>query len=183
MRTHSKSLILGGCLALFLATQILASQDGKTVYPFKVKTLEGKSTSLAAYKGKVLLIVNVASKCGNTPQYAGLEKMYEKYKDKGLVILGFPCNQFGSQEPGTEKEIRTFCTSNYNVTFPLFSKIEVNGPKAHPLYKFLEKGVDIQWNFGKFLIGRDGLPIQRYEPKTQPAEVEKDVETALAAKP
>jgi glutathione peroxidase len=147
-----------------------------TVYDFPVKPMESdkhSSPTLAQYKGKVLMILNVASKCGNTPQYEKLEKMSKEYKDKGLVIIGFPCNQFGGQEPGTESEILEFCKSTYDVDFPLYAKIDVNGPNRSPLYKYLcteassETG-DITWNFEKFIIGRDGLVVSRFPPKTQP---------------
>jgi glutathione peroxidase len=154
-----------------------------------VKDIDGKNTTLNAYKGKVLLIVNVASKCGLTPQYKALEEAYRKYKDKGLVVLGFPCNQFAGQEPGTNEEIKKFCSSQYNVSFPLFDKIDVNGPNRHPLYVALAGKDspfpgDIKWNFGKFLIGRDGQIIKRFEPRTTPdsAEVTQAIEAALAAK-
>ena len=157
-----------------------------TVYAFPVKTIMGKKTTLARYKGKVLLIVNVASKCGHTPQYAGLEKLYRKYKDKGLVVLGFPCNQFKKQEPGTDAQIRAFCTSKYHVTFPMFDKIKVNGPDAIPLYRFLKKAepdpdgkTDISWNFAKFLIGRDGRPLKRFVPKVEPEDAESAIQAAL----
>jgi glutathione peroxidase len=130
-----------------------------SVYPFKAKTIDGKEVSLSEYQGKALLIVNVASQCGFTPQYAGLESLYQKYKDKGFAVLGFPCNQFGAQEPGNEAEIKSFCDLNFGVTFPLFGKIDVNGANAHPLYKYLtsdKPGVlgteAIKWNFTKFLI-------------------------------
>jgi len=160
-----------------------------SIYDINVKDINGKETSLSAYKGKVLLIVNVASKCGLTPQYKALEAVFEKYKDKGFQVLGFPCNQFAGQEPGTNEEIKQFCSSNYNVTFPLFDKIEVNGPNRHPLYVALAGDQspypgNIKWNFGKFLIGRDGKIIKRFEPKTTPdsTEVAQAVEAALAAK-
>lgn len=153
-----------------------------SVYDFKAKSIDGKQVALSDYNEKVLLIVNVASKCGNTPQYAGLEALYEKYKDKGLVVLGFPCNKFGAQEPGTEPEIKSFCETNYKVTFPLFSKIDVNGANTHPLYQFLKKGKDIGWNFSKFLIDRKGHLIQRYEPSAKPDTFEKDIEKSLSAK-
>lgn len=154
-----------------------------------VKDIDGKSTSLKAYKGKVLLIVNVASHCGFTPQYKALESVYEKYKDQGLVVLGFPCNQFGAQEPGSNEEIKQFCSSKYNVTFPMFDKIEVNGPNRHPLYVSLAGADsafpgDIKWNFTKFLVGRDGKLIKRFESRVTPdsAEVTSAIEAALAQK-
>jgi glutathione peroxidase len=159
-----------------------------SVYPFKAKTLDGREASLSEYQGKALLIVNVASRCGFTPQYEGLEKLYEKYKGQGFEVLGFPCNQFGAQEPGTETEIRQFCDLNYGVKFPLFAKVDVNGANAHPLYKYLtsEKpgilGTEaIKWNFTKFLIGKNGEPIRRYASATTPEGLEKDVEAALKA--
>ena len=159
------------------------------IYDIKLKDIDGKDTSLAQYKGKVLLIVNVASKCGYTPQYKNLEAVFEKYKDKGLEVLGFPCNQFGGQEPGTNEQIKEFCSSNYNVTFPMFDKIDVNGPNRHPLYKELAgEGSpypgDIKWNFNKFLIGKDGKIIKRFDSKAKPdsPEVTQAIEAALAAK-
>ncbi len=155
--------------------------------PFK--DASGKSTSLADYKGKVVMLVNVASKCGNTPQYEGIEALYRKHKDEGFVVLGFPCNDFNGQEPGTITEIEMFCKTKYDVTFPLMEKISVKGAEQHPLYKELtgEKGAfpgDVRWNFGKFLIGKDGKPIARFEPKTlvTSAEVTSAVEKALAEK-
>lgn len=158
----------------------------KTIYDFKVTTIDGKETTLAPYKGKVMLIVNVASKCGFTPQYEGLEALYEKYKDKGLVVLGFPCNQFGSQEPGTEKEIQNFCRVNFGVTFPMFSKINVNGDNTHPLYVYLKSeqpgilGTEmIKWNFTKFLVDRNGKVLKRYGSSTKPKEIEEDIEKLL----
>ena len=154
-----------------------------------VKDIDGKDTSLNAYKGKVLLVVNVASQCGLTPQYNALEAAHQKYKDKGFTVLGFPCNQFGGQEPGTNEEIKQFCSSKYNVSFPLFDKIDVNGPKRHPLYVALAGKEspfpgDIKWNFGKFLIGRDGKIIKRFEPRTTPdaPEIVEAIGAALAAK-
>jgi glutathione peroxidase len=180
-----KSLILVVAV-LFLHT-VVASAAG--IHDIAVKDIDGKETKLDAYKGKVLLIVNVASKCGLTPQYKSLEAVYEKYKDKGLVVLAFPCNQFGGQEPGSNKEIKEFCSSEYNVTFPLFDKLDVNGDKRHPLYVALAGKEspypgDIKWNFGKFLIGRDGKILKRFEPRTTPdsAEVTEAIESALAAK-
>jgi glutathione peroxidase len=175
-------------LASLIAMTTLATH-AESIYDLKLKDIDGKDTSLAAYKGKVILIVNVASKCGFTPQYKGLEATYEKYKDKGFVILGFPCNQFGSQEPGTNEEIKQFCSSKYSVTFPLFDKIEVNGANRHPLYVALagEKSPfpgNIKWNFNKFLIGKDGKILQRFDSKVTPEseELTKAVEAALATK-
>ncbi len=159
---------------------------GKIDYTTEVTTLTGQDTTLADYEGDVLLIVNTASKCGLTPQYEGLEKIYAKYKDQGFKVLGFPCNQFGAQEPGSAEEISAFCEVNYGVTFPMFSKIDVNGKHTHPLYVTLKqeaKGLlgtkDIKWNFTKFLIGRDGTIIDRYAPTTKPADLEKDIKAAL----
>src|SRR5882762_5375222 len=172
---------------LFLMQTLAIRAD--SVHDIAVKDIDGKNTSLGAYKGKVLLIVNVASKCGLTPQYQGLEALQEKYKDKNFTVLGFPCNQFGSQEPGTNEEIKQFCSTKYNVTFPLFDKIDVNGPNRHPLYAGLAGKEspfpgDIKWNFGKFLIGRDGTIIKRFEPRTKPdaPEVIAEIEAALAQK-
>jgi glutathione peroxidase len=157
-----------------------------SVYPFKAKTIGGKEIPLSDYQGRALLIVNVASKCGFTPQYEGLEKLYEKYKDRGFDVLGFPCNQFGSQEPGSEAEIKSFCDLNFGVKFPLFAKIEVNGPGAHPLYKYLtsEKpgilGTEaIKWNFTKFLIDKKGEPVKRYGSADKPENLESDIEKVL----
>ena len=157
-------------------------------YKFKVNSLQNKEIVMDSYKGKVVLVVNVASKCGFTPQYKGLEALYQKYKEKGLVILGFPCNQFGGQEPGTEKEIADFCSLNYGVTFPLFTKIEVNGKNTNPLYAYLKDklpgtlGNDIKWNFTKFLLDRKGIPIQRYAPTTKPEDIAGDIEKLLSEK-
>ena len=154
-----------------------------------LKDIDGNATSLKAFSGKVLLIVNVASKCGNTPQYAGLESLFEKYKDQGLVILGFPCNDFGAQEPGTNAQVKEFCTTKYNVSFPMFDKLHVKGTEQHPLYAALtgKNGPfpgDVKWNFGKFLVGRDGRPLRRFEPGTKPddAKLVEAVEAALKAK-
>ena len=154
-------------------------------YQFTARSLQGKETSMETYKGKVVLVVNTASKCGLTPQYEGLENLYERYKDQGLVILGFPCNQFGNQEPGTEKEISEGCLINYGVSFPMFSKIEVNGEDAHPIYKYLKNrlpgvfGKNIKWNFAKFLIDRNGKPVKRFSPTTIPEKLVKDIEKYL----
>ena len=140
---------------------------------FTLNSIDGKPAPLSQYKGKVVMIVNVASKCGFTPQYAGLESLYEKYKDKGFVILGFPANNFGAQEPGTNEEIKTFCSRNYNVTFPMYAKISVNGDDKHPLYQYLtQTGGDVKWNFTKFLLDKEGKVIARFEPAVTPASVE-----------
>src|SRR5882724_7197281 len=144
-----------------------------SVHEFTLNSLTGKPVSLADYKGKVLLVVNVASKCGFTPQYEGLEALYKKYKDQGLVVLGFPANNFMGQEPGTNEEIGTFCKSKYGVTFPMFSKISVKGDDKAPLYQFLTStGGEIPWNFTKFLVGKDGKPIERFSPKVTPDAAE-----------
>ena len=195
------------CFLAMIMVQVLPAQS---VYDFTVKDIKGNDVSLANYKGKVLLIVNVASKCGLTPQYEGLEALYQKYKDQGLEILAFPCNQFLEQEPGTNEEILDFCSVNYNVTFPLFDKIEVNGKEESPLYTFLkakapfkgylegyeafasqltkihqktgsgfEKGNAIKWNFGKFLISKDGQTIQRFEPMVSPEMLESAIQEML----
>jgi glutathione peroxidase len=152
----------------------------------EVTTIDGERVPLSRYKGQTLLIVNVASRCGYTPQYAGLEALYRKYRDKGFAVLGFPCDQFGHQEPGTEQEIRHFCTANYGVTFPMFSKIDVNGSHAHPLYRYLtsqKKGMlgrrAIAWNFTKFLVTRDGEVIRRYGARHTPDAIEKDLAAVL----
>jgi glutathione peroxidase len=156
------------------------------VYDFNARTIDGTEQSLADYKGKVLLVVNVASKCGFTPQYKGLETLYRDYKDKGLVILGFPCDQFGHQEPGDENEIKNFCSLNYDVSFPMFAKVKVNGDDAHPLYKYLKDeqggvlGWDaIKWNFTKFLVDKTGKVVKRYAPTDKPESIAKDVAALL----
>ena len=157
-----------------------------TVHDFSAKALSGEDVSLADFRGKVLLIVNTASKCGFTPQYAGLEKLHEELSPRGFAVLGFPCNQFGQQEPGDAQEIQTFCSLNYNVTFPMFAKIDVNGAGAHPLYEFLkgEKagllGIEaIKWNFSKFLVDKEGRVVERYAPTTTPASLKADIEALL----
>ena len=157
-----------------------------TVYDFKARTIDGEEVSLSHYRGKVLLIVNVASRCGFTPQYRGLEELYERFGKSGFEVLGFPCNQFGKQEPGTDSDIRGFCDLQYGVRFPLFSKIDVNGSGTHPLYEFLKKSKPgflgtkrIKWNFTKFLIDRNGKPLKRYSPQTTPDKIEKDLQDAL----
>jgi glutathione peroxidase len=152
------------------------------IHEFTAEDIDGKSRALSEFRGKVLLVVNTASKCGFTPQYAGLEALWRKLKDKGLVILGFPCDQFGHQEPGDEQEIRNFCALNYEVSFPMFAKVEVNGNGAHPLYQYLRKearGVlgseSIKWNFTKFLVDREGKVVARYAPTDKPESIEKDI--------
>jgi glutathione peroxidase len=157
-----------------------------SIYDFSAKTIEGNEQKLDAYRGKALLVVNVASKCGFTPQYEGLEALYRTFKDKGFAVLGFPCDQFGHQEPGNEDEIRNFCSLNYDVTFPMFAKIDVNGTDAHPLYRYLKseaKGLlgseAIKWNFTKFLVGRNGAVLKRYAPTDTPKSIEGDVAAAL----
>ena len=148
-------------------------------YSFSATSLQGKEIKMDTLQGKTILIVNTASKCGLTPQYEGLEKLYQDYKDKDLVILGFPCNQFGNQEPGDEKSISEGCLINYGVSFPMFSKIEVNGDNAHPIYKYLKKqlpgilGSRIKWNFTKFLIDKNGKPVKRFAPTTKPEKIER----------
>lgn len=146
-----------------------------TLHDFTMKTIDGREQSLREYEGKAVLVVNVASKCGLTPHFEGLEKLYETYGERGFAVLGFPCNQFGAQEPGTEAEIQAFCTSNYGVRFPMFAKIDVNGEGAHPLYRWLEEqGTepdgpgDIKWNFAKFLVGKDGRVLARFSPAVTP---------------
>ncbi len=204
-----KNYLLTAALALFFVLPALAQND-KTmakIYEFKTTGNKGQEVDLAQYEGKVLMIVNTASKCGFTPQYDGLEALYQKYKDRGFVILGFPCDQFAGQEPGSNDEIAEFCRLNHGVTFPLMSKTDVNGPDAEPVFEYLkaqapteaynglkakatrtllkglsksvEKDSDILWNFTKFLVNRDGTVIKRYAPVTTPAEIEKDIEGML----
>lgn len=158
-----------------------------SVYDFSARHIDGQERSLAEYRGKTLLIVNVASKCGFTPQYTGLEALWRSDRDKGLVVLGFPCDQFGHQEPGDEAEIRNFCSTSYDVTFPMFAKIDVNGEGAHPLYKWLKsegKGIlgseGIKWNFTKFLVDRNGQVVRRYAPTDTPEKIGKDLTAQLA---
>jgi glutathione peroxidase len=199
-------MLYAGCFG----QNTIGQKNSKSIYDFTVKDIKGQDVSLKNYEGKVLLIVNVASKCGLTPQYEGLETLYKQYKDQGLEILAFPCNQFLEQEPGTNEEILDFCSVNYNVTFPLFDKIDVNGKDESPLYTFLkskapfkgypegyekfadqltmihqktgsgfEKGDAIKWNFGKFLISKDGKTILRFEPMVAPADLKADIEKML----
>ena len=158
-----------------------------TIYDFEAQSIDGKTVPLSKFKGKPLLIVNTASACGYTPQFAGLEELHQAYGKKGLVVLGFPCNQFGAQDPGSNDEISSFCQVNYGVTFPMMSKIDVNGAQADPLYKWLSTeapgllgSTAIKWNFTKFLVGKDGKVIKRYAPADEPASLAKDIEKALA---
>jgi glutathione peroxidase len=156
-------------------------------YDFKATSLTGQEEAMEQYKGQVVLVVNTASKCGLTPQYKGLQELYETYKDQGLVILGFPCNQFGKQEPGNSDQISEFCEINYGVQFPMFGKIDVNGKDTHPVFEYLKDelpgtlGKKIKWNFTKFLVGKDGQPIKRFAPTTKPEDLKKHIEKALAA--
>jgi len=157
-----------------------------SVHDFQATTIDGEERSLADFKDKTLLIVNVASKCGFTPQYEGLEQMYRRLRDRGLVVLGFPCDQFGHQEPGDEAEIRSFCSTRYDVSFPMFAKVEVNGKNAHPLYRHLKSEARgllgseaVKWNFTKFLVDGDGEVLRRYAPTDKPETIEKDVEALL----
>lgn len=157
-----------------------------TVYDFSANSLDGRPVALKDFSGQVLLVVNTASKCGFTPQYEGLEALYKQYRDRGLAVLGFPCNQFGAQEPGTTDEIKTFCQKNYGVSFPMFEKIDVNGDAAHPLYRWLKshaKGVlgseAVKWNFTKFLIDRHGNVVDRFAPTTKPEDLQSKVEALL----
>jgi len=176
-------------LALFLLGTVAMAAE-KSIYDFTLNSIDGESTPLSKYHGKVVLVVNVASRCGFTPQYTALEKIYETYKDRGFVIVGFPANNFGSQEPGTNQEIKTFCSSKYNVTFPMMAKVSVKGDDKTPLYQYLtdkganpKTGGEIQWNFTKFLIGPDGKPVARFEPNVTPdsPEVTAAIEKELAA--
>ncbi len=177
--------------ALVVSLLLMQTIPGRpaSLHEIAIKDIDGKDASLKDYKGKVLLIVNVASKCGLTPQYKALEAVQQKYKGKGFTVLGFPCNQFGGQEPGSNAEIKEFCSSKYSVSFPLFDKLDVNGSKRHPLYVALAGESspfpgDIKWNFGKFLVGPDGKIIKRFEPRIAPGapEVTAAIEAALAAK-
>jgi len=157
-----------------------------SIYNFEAKTIDGKTISLGDWKGKALFIVNVASKCGFTPQYEGLEKLHKDFSNQGFAVLGFPCNQFGSQEPGSENEIQQFCTMNFGVSFPMFAKVDVNGEQAHPIYEYLKSSLPgvlgtkaIKWNFTKFLVDKDGKPIKRYAPQDKPEEIANDIKNLL----
>ncbi|MGI9285382.1 MAG: glutathione peroxidase [Pseudomonadales bacterium] len=159
----------------------------ESIYDFECETISGEMQPLSKYKGKALLIVNTASKCGFTPQYDGLEALYEKYAQQGLEVLGFPCNQFGNQEPGTNADIQNFCSTKFDVSFPLFAKVDVNGSGAHPLYKYLKEEAPgllgtgrVKWNFTKFLVDKNGNVLERFAPKTKPEEIEEAIEKALA---
>src|SRR5690349_24033854 len=168
---------------LFAFCSVLAFASGTSVYDFTLNSIDGQPVALNAYKGKVLLLVNVASQCGYTPQYSALESLYEKYKDRGLVVIGFPANNFGAQEPGTNAEIKDFCERTYHVKFPMYAKVSVNGLDKTPLYQYLTgaMGGDIQWNFTKFLVARDGKLLKRFEPPFTPesTEVTAAIEAAL----
>lgn len=168
------------------------TKTAESVFDFEAETLDGRPARLSEHAGKVLLIVNTASQCGFTPQYAGLEKIYQTYRERGLEVLGFPCNQFGSQEPGSAAEIGAFCEKNYGISFPMFARIEVNGENTHPLYRFLKKekpgllgplgGGAIKWNFTKFLVDREGKVVARYASTTRPESLANDIEKLLDAK-
>ena len=159
-----------------------------SIYDFEAVSIDGQPVPLAQFRGKVLLIVNTASACGFTPQFAGLQALHERYAGRGLQVLGFPCNQFGAQDPGSNDEIATFCQRNYGVSFPMVAKVDVNGPAAHPLYRWLTAEAPgllgskaIKWNFTKFLVGKDGRVVKRYAPQEAPSALDKDIEAALAA--
>ena len=188
MKSSIARLFATACAVTLAMAATRAHAEAPKLDTIPLKDIDGKETSLKAYDGKVLLIVNVASECGNTPQYAGLEAMWRKYRSQGLVVLGFPCNDFGEQEPGSNTEIKKFCTSRYSVTFPMFDKLHVKGAEQHPLYQALTGSTakfpgDVQWNFGKFLIGRSGEAVARFDPETEPdsAAVTAAIEKALSA--
>lgn len=183
---------LSSLLGLPFSNPALAAMTGenkveKNFYSLSVKKADGTEQSLSDFKNKVVVVVNVASRCGFTPQYEGLEKLYESYKDKGLVVLGFPCNQFGAQEPGSDQEIQSFCKLKYGVSFPIFKKVDVNGDAADPLYKWLKSSAPgfagteaIKWNFTKFLINKNGKVVERFAPQTKPEELESHISKLLA---
>ena len=175
-----------GFPALFHIQRKEARRMDMSIYDIEVTTIDGQRKKMDEYRGKTLLVVNVASKCGFTPQYAGLQRLYEKYKDEGFTVLGFPCDQFRHQEPGNEEEIKNFCSTNYNVTFPMFSKINVNGADTHPLYAFLKsekKGLlgseSIKWNFTKFLVDANGDVVKRYAPNETPEKISEELKAVL----
>lgn len=167
------------------ANQVALNSTTQTFYDFSALNMQGKEIKLSDYKGKIVLVVNTASKCGFTPQFAGLEELYKKYSSRGFVVLGFPSNQFANQDPGSNEEILEFCQANYGVTFPMFEKIDVNGENAHPVYTYLKNSVPnaepekIKWNFTKFLIGKDGKTLKRYESRVKPADIEADIQELL----
>lgn len=185
-------LLLSSLLTTIVTGTVIAGdKETRSIYDFTMKTIDGKDAPLSAYKGKVLLIVNVASRCGNTPQYAGLETLYRKYEDQGFTILGFPANNFGKQEPGTDAEIKTFCTTKYDVTFDMFSKISVKGGDQHPMYSFLTSSKtnpqfsgDVEWNFQKYLVDRKGNIVGKFDPGVKPlsSEMTSTIEKALGTK-
>lgn len=167
------------------ANQVALNSTTQTFYDFSALNMQGKEIKLSDYKGKIVLVVNTASKCGFTPQFADLEELYKKYSSRGFVVLGFPSNQFANQDPGSNEEILEFCQANYGVTFPMFEKIDVNGENAHPVYTYLKNSVPnaepekIKWNFTKFLIGKDGKTLKRYESRVKPADIEADIQELL----
>lgn len=166
---------------LFLSLLLSVAVQAQDFYKLSAKSIDGKTVKMSEYKSKVLLVVNTASKCGLTPQYEGLEELYKNYSDKGFVVLGFPCNQFGKQEPGSAEEIAEFCQKNYGVSFPMFDKIDVNGDNTHPIFEFLKSKHEgsIKWNFTKFLIDRQGNVIKRYAPTTKPSKIAEDIAELL----
>ena len=185
-RMRHLSILFMLAATLVIAHGAQGGQAMQSIYDIEVKDIQGEEFTLERYRGKVLLIVNVASACGFTPQYAGLEELHDRYRDRGLVILGFPCNQFGGQEPGSEEEIQTFCRLTYGVSFPLFSKIDVNGPNSHPLYTFLKAAKPgimgseaIKWNFTKFLVDREGRVVGRFDSTKKPESLQEHIESLL----
>jgi glutathione peroxidase len=190
MECHEKGLTMRKFIWALLLLGTVAMAGEKSIYDFTMNSIDGESTPLAKYRGQVVLVVNVASRCGFTPQYSALEKVYEKYRDRGFVTVGFPANNFGGQEPGTNQEIKTFCSTKYNVTFPMMAKVSVKGDDKAPLYQFLtdksanpQTGGEIQWNFTKFLIGPEGRPVARFEPNVTPddPQVTAAIEKELAS--
>jgi glutathione peroxidase len=190
MECHEKGLTMRKIIWAILLLGTVAMAGEKSIYDFTMNSIDGESTPLAKYRGKVVLVVNVASRCGFTPQYSALEKVYEKYRDRGFVTVGFPANNFGGQEPGTNQEIKTFCSTKYNVTFPMMAKVSVKGDDKAPLYQFLtdksanpQTGGEIQWNFTKFLIGPDDRAVARFEPNVTPddPQVTAAIEKELAS--